>query len=171
MSQGRSARAAPCPYNGPLQESLLVLADWVENGVEPPSSTRYAIEDGQVVVPDNAVERGGLQPVVSLTVTGGEWIEVRAGDPVVFTGFAEAPAQGGTIVSAEWDFAGDGTYVAGELEDTAAMRTRVLATHSFAEPGTYFVTLRATAQPDHALGTPYSRLVNLDRVRVVVMPR
>jgi hypothetical protein len=155
-------------YNGPLQQSLRVLAGWVEDGVEPPQSTHYAIEDGQVIVPDSAGERAGLQPVVSLSVGGGEQITVRAGEAVDFAGFAEAPERGGTIVSAEWDFAGDGTYEADALETAGATATRILATHSYPQPGTYFVSLRATAQPAEALGTPYARLVNLDRVRVVV---
>ncbi|MFD2136452.1 hypothetical protein ACFSLT_17355 [Novosphingobium resinovorum] len=41
-------------------------------------------------------------------------------------------------------------------------------THAFAVPGTYFVGLRVTAQREAEVGSPYGRIMNLGRVRVVV---
>jgi hypothetical protein len=44
----------------------------------------------------------------------------------------------------------------------------VKATHAFAKPGTYFATLRAISQRQGDAKTPYARIQNLARVRVVV---
>ena len=54
------------------------LAFCAEKGIEPPPSTEYRIIDGQVLVPDSAANRKGIQPVVSLAVNGGERAEVTA---------------------------------------------------------------------------------------------
>jgi hypothetical protein len=40
--------------------------------------------------------------------------------------------------------------------------------HSFAEPGTYFPTLRVASQRTGDTDTPFTRVQNLGRVRVVV---
>jgi hypothetical protein len=95
-------------YAGVLQQALRELANWVEKGVSPPQSTDYHVLDGQVVVPPTAAARRGIQPVVTLTANGGPRAEVGAGEPVQFTATVEVPPQTGTIVSAEWDFEGDG---------------------------------------------------------------
>jgi len=42
------------------------------------------------------------------------------------------------------------------------------ATYSFSQPGTYFPVLRATSQREGDPKTPYARIQNLGRVRVVV---
>lgn len=61
-----------------------------------------------------------------------------------------------------------GTYpVPAEIRRTGT-RLTVRATHTFATPGTYFPVLRATSQRDGDRATPYARVQNLDRVRVVV---
>ncbi len=155
-------------YQGELQEALRVLAAWVEDGTAPPQSTRYRIEDGQVLVPDTADERLGLQPVVSLTANGGERADVKTGEPVHLDGRIAAPAGGGTIVSAGWDFQGDGNYVPVGRLVTKKKAVTVSTTHIFDQSGTYFVGLRGTSQPAAALGSPFAELTNLDRVRVVV---
>ncbi|WP_340588999.1 PKD domain-containing protein [Erythrobacter alti] len=157
-------------YAGPLQQALRELAAWVEGGAEPPSNTQYAIENGQVILPETAAQRLGMQPTVSLTVGQGDRIEVGIGEPVDFSGLVSTPPDGGVLVSAEWDFDGDGQYTRRADLATAegATSATVTATHAYSEAGTYFVSLRATAQPRDALGTPYAELINLDRVRVVV---
>ena len=58
-------------YLGVLQQALRDLSRWVEEDVAPPASTSYEVVDGQVIVPDDAAARRGIQPVVSLTVDGG----------------------------------------------------------------------------------------------------
>ena len=44
----------------------------------------------------------------------------------------------------------------------------VKATHAYSQPGAYFPVLRATSQPEGDLKTPFARVQNLGRVRVVV---
>ncbi len=41
-------------------------------------------------------------------------------------------------------------------------------THTFSKPGTYFSVLRAASQREADSQTPYARIQNLARVRVVV---
>jgi hypothetical protein len=156
-------------YTNVLQQALRDLATWVEKGVPPPPSTSYKIVDTQVVVPATAAERKGIQPVVTLTANGGARAEVAVGQPVTFSGTIEVPADTGKVVEAEWDFEGKGDYpVLGKFQsDAAGTRATVSTTYSFSKPGTYFPALRAASQrrPD---GTPYARIENLARVRVVV---
>jgi hypothetical protein len=158
-------------YAGVLQQALRDLADWVEKGVSPPPSTDYEVVDGQVVVPHTAAARRGIQPVVTLTANRAARAEVTVGEPVRFAATVEVPPQTGTIVSAEWDFEGDGSYPHHEdgFEDhgSAHAFARYERTHSFSQPGQYFPALRVASQRQ---GDPngYGRALNLGRVRVVV---
>ena len=151
-----------------LQQSLRDLAAWVEDGVEPPSSTNYTIEDGQVIVPDNAKDRKGIQPVVTLTANGGERADVRVGEPVTFAGTIEVPPGTGSVVAAEWDFDGTGTFASSSPVGEGANRVSVSITHAFDKPGTYFTALRGMSQRQGDKETLYARIPNLGRVRVVV---
>lgn len=158
-------------YLGVLQQALRDLSAWVEKGIEPPSTTEYTMEDGQVIVPATAAERKGIQPVISLKANGGERAEVKVGEPVTFTALIEVPENAGQIVSAEWDFEGEGKFsTAAKLPGSGknASRVSLKATHKFHKSGTYFITLRGTSQRQGDAKTPYARIQNLDRVRVVV---
>jgi len=62
-------------YSGSLQYALRELVAWVEQGSIPPPTSVYRVLDGQVHVPASAARRGGIQPVVSLSVNGGERAE------------------------------------------------------------------------------------------------
>jgi len=44
----------------------------------------------------------------------------------------------------------------------------VKTTYAFTMPGTYFVALRGSSQRKGDRATPYARITNLGRVRVVV---
>jgi hypothetical protein len=155
-------------YNGVLQQALRDVAAWVETGTPPPASTAYRIVRGKVIVPADAAARRGIQPVVGLTVGGGERAEVAAGQPVTFTGTIAVPPGAGSIVAAEWDFDGKGDFpVASKLRRRARSVT-ISVTHSFDKPGTYFPALRATSQRQGKAATPYGRIENLGRVRVIV---
>lgn len=155
-------------YVPTLQQALKDLSAWVEKGVAPPPSTQYRVVKGQVVVPPSAALRRGIQPVVSLRVGGGERIEVKAGQPVSFTGRIEVPPGSGSIVAADWDFDGAGTFPVSARVARGARQATVSAVHRFAAPGTYFVALRAFSERRGDSATPYGRIRNLDRVRVVV---
>lgn len=156
-------------YLGVLQQALRDLAAWVEQGKAPPRSTDYKVVDGLVTVPPTAAERRGIQPVVTARADGRERVEVRAGQPVTLTAQVEVPPGTGKVVSAAWDFAGEGTFPhVLQLPHGPAERASLTTTHAFAKPGTYFPTVRVAAQRDGDVKTPFARIQNLGRVRVVV---
>jgi hypothetical protein len=165
---GVPAQARTISYQGVLEQALHDVSAWAERGVRPPSNTRYTVVDSQVQVPASAAQRGGIQPVVSLQVNGGERADVGVGEPVSFVAEVAVPPGTGEVVAAEWDLLGVGDYpVAGELAESGATVT-VRTTHSYSNPGTYFPVLRVTSQRDGNAQTPYRRVQNLGRVRVVV---
>lgn len=155
-------------YQGVLQQALRDLSAWVEHGIEPPASTAYTIAGGQVSLPATAIARKGIQPVVTLSVAGRDRVDVAAGQAVTFTGRIAVPPGAGRIVAAEWDFDGSGTFASRSAIGRAGPVATVSITHSFAKPGTYFVALRGASQRQGNAATPYARIENLARVRVVV---
>jgi hypothetical protein len=158
-------------YRGVLEQALRDVAAWVERGIAPPPSTNYENLDGQILLPATAAARRGIQPVVQLSANGGTRADVAVGEPVTFSALVEVPPGAGTIVAAEWDFEGDGDYPVVEPftnEDLSYTSMRLDREYSFAAPGTYFPVLRATAQRLGQGDTPYGRVINLGRVRVVV---
>jgi hypothetical protein len=155
-------------YAGVLQQALRDVAAWAEKGIAPPRETAYRVEDSQIVLPSKATDRHGIQPVVALTVNGGARADVKVGQKVVLSGIIEVPPGTGGVVSAEWDYDGQGRYADAEHFSDGAEDQTVGRSHAFDKPGTYFVALRATAQRKEAIGTPFARAINLGRVRVVV---
>ena len=155
-------------YQGALQQALRDLAAWVEKGVAPPRTTNYRIADGQVIVPPTAAERRGIQPVVSLRVNGRDRADVTVGQRVRFVGTIAVPPGAGSLVAAEWDFDGTGAFGVSSRIDDGATTATVEAEHAFDAPGTYFVALRGESQRQGDRRTPYARVQNLGRVRVVV---
>lgn len=156
-------------YQGVLQQALRDLALWVEEGVPPPPDTAYRLESGQVIVPAAAADRLGLQPVVSLSVSGGDRIEARVGAPVTFQGRITVPPGAGVVAAAEWDFEGGGDFPLVSDIEGAGATADVTATHAFQAPGTYFPALRGASRRERASADePYGRAQNLARVRVVV---
>jgi hypothetical protein len=123
--------------------------------------------DAQVEVPPKAEARKGIQPVVDLKVNGGVRAEVAVGQPVTLAATIDVPIGTGKVVAVEWNFDGGATYVPGEL-GAIAPTVSVQATHTYSQPGTYFPALRATSQRDGDSKTPFARIQNLDRARVVV---
>ncbi len=156
-------------FLGVLQQALRDLSAWVEEGIEPPESTVYTLEDGQVVVPATAVERKGIQPIVHVLANGHQRAEVNAGDTVALEATVDIPSDTGELVSAEWDLDGSGDY---ETKGSIVTDEDGLATvslhHRFQQAGTYFPTLRVASQRDGNAKTPFARVQNLGRVRVVV---
>ncbi|MBV8691956.1 MAG: PKD domain-containing protein, partial [Actinobacteria bacterium] len=164
-----SRRTRMVSYLGVLQQALRDVAAWAERGIAPPASTACECVDAQVRVPATAAERRGTQAVVHLTVNGGQRAEVRAGDAVTFDALIEVPLGAGAVVEAKWDFDGTGEYpVSEDCFDGSLTRMRANQTHTFDQPGTYFPALRVTNQREGDLSTPYGRIMNLGRVRVVV---
>lgn len=151
---------------GIVEQALRAIADWAENGVAAPASTRYAMDDGQVVVEGSAQERLGLQPSADLSVRNRDVVTIKAGQRVALKGMLQAAPGSGEVIRAEWDFEGDGTYVDAGLR-SSGIDAKVSTTHVYTEPGTYFVSLRVTASA--AGGSSELALMhNIDRVRVIV---
>ncbi len=156
-------------YGGVLQQALRDVSAWVEKGVATPASTTYKVVDGQVEVPPTAVERKGVQPVVTVTVNGGERADVKVGKKIKFSAVIETPPDAGSVVGVEWDFEGAGDYpVTEQLKDTTSNHVKVKATYTFSESGTYFPAIRVTSQRQGDPQTRHARIQNIGRVRVVV---
>jgi hypothetical protein len=152
-----------------LQQALLDVSAWVEKGVVPAASTSYRMVDSQVVVPVTAAARRGIQPVVVVRADGRARAQVKAGATVSLTATVEVPPGAGKVVAAEWDFESNGTFEsATPLVASAGAKATVKATHVYSKPGTYFVTFRGVSQREGDATTPYTRIQNLGRARIVV---
>jgi hypothetical protein len=157
-------------YVGVLQQALRDLSAWVEKDIAPPASTIYQVVDGQVQVPAIAAERKGIQPVVTVKANNGSRAGVAIGQPVTLWATIEVPPQTGHVMAAEWSFEGTDVYSNATLNasDSGSEQVTLHATHTFAKPGTYFPVLRVTSERQGDNNTPYTRIQNLGRVRVVV---
>jgi hypothetical protein len=154
-------------WYGMVEQALRDVAVWVEQGIPAPASTAYDVEDSQIIVPDRAADRDGLQPTVDMVPGRDGAIHARVGQTVPLVATARMPVGGGEITFAEWDFEGDGEYVAGKIAKPHELAT-ISTTHRFSEPGVYFVSVRVTAERDGDTGAQYALLRNIDRVRVIV---
>lgn len=152
---------------GIFQQSIQDLMAWVEQGVAPPPSTRYTIRNGQVILPDDAAERGGLQPVMNLTADGGARTTVEVNQPVKLAAKIEVPPGTGKIVQYNWTV-GDSADPATIVEQPQP-RVEIDRTLRFDKAGTYVIRLTVYGQRD-GLSNPANQtlLRNFKEVRVVV---
>lgn len=156
------------PYVGMFEQHLRDLSAWAERDVAPPPGTVYVIDGlSQVRLENTAADRAGIQPVVELTVGGANRTRVDAGEPVTLALRVEVPPGTGDVVSVEWDLNGAGDWVAMDV-GTASPRVKIEASHTYVEPGTYFAGVRATSQREGDSETPFARISNIKRVRIVV---
>lgn len=155
-------------YLGMLHQALRDLVAWVERGVAPPATTGYQVQDGQVIAAETAQARKGIQPVVTLRTNGAVRADVRAGQMVTFTGTITVPPHAGTIIAAEWDFDGSGAFSVKSPVTKGRAHMTLTVRHRFDKQGTYFPALRGVSQREGDRRTPYARIQNLGRVRVVV---
>jgi hypothetical protein len=161
------AHAHTVSFAGALQQALRDVSAWVERGMRP-AETQYEMIDSQVNLPANATARKGIQPVIELQANGGVRADVKVNQSVTFTATIEVPPNAGKLVAAEWDFEGVGTYPTPAQIHSPQMLVRLSTTHSFGKPGTYFTVLRATSQRQGNEKTPFGRVQNIARARVVV---
>ena len=170
------------PYNGVLQQALLDLSLWVEKGIEPAQSTNYQINDAQVIVPETANERKGIQPVIKATLTGddkkgvisheGKRIDVKRGATVDIHVMAEVPVGQGKVMLAQVSY--DGKEYTEQVDLSQARysadgsKVEFTIRHQFKQKGTFFPTVRVASQRKANTDSPFARIYNLDRVRVVV---
>ena len=163
----KAAHAHTVKLEGALQQGLRDLSQWVEKGVRP-SPTNYKMIASQVEVPEHAGERKGIQPVVELNADGAVRTDISAGQSVSFTAKIEVPQGAGTVVAAEWDFEGVGAYQVEESLGSSRSLALISATYTYDRPGTYYPVIRATSQREGNAQTPYARVQNIARARVVV---
>ena len=166
--EGQEDPTRTVSYEGALQQALRDLSAWVEKGTPPPANTNYHLTDGQMVVPTTAAARGGFQPVVTLAADGRSRVDIRRGQTVTFTGTITVPPRTGSVVAAQWDFDGKGTFPLNSAVPSGKPVATVTMRHRFDRPGIYFPALRGISQRQNDRDTPYARVQNLGRVRVVV---
>lgn len=156
-------------YLGVLHSALLAVSDWVEKGIEPQESTAYSVYGGEVIVPESATERKGVQPTVLLTVNGGKCARVKAGEVANFAAQIQLPAACSKVTDVQWSFDGKKDFDAnGEFVQNGQTAT-AKTTHAYTQPGTYFAVVRAVSQLHKESGNDeFTRIYNIDRVRVVV---
>lgn len=155
-------------YGPVIEQSLQDLIDWVERGIEP-SDTAYDFSDGTLTLPPTAAERGGIQPVVTVTANGETRADAKVGETLTLAAHAEVPPGAGTVVSVDWDFDGSGTYPlrASGIDGTDAV-VDATTTYTYDEPGTYFVTALVHSHREGDVDGVARHIPNLAQCRVVV---
>ncbi|MFG2593127.1 hypothetical protein [Streptomyces sp. NPDC048438] len=118
-------------------------------------------------MPDSAVYRGGVQPVVHVSVDGGRRVDISTGAGAAMKVTAEALPGAGKIVRIQWAMDGDGTYEIDEVAEPSSQLT-LERRHTYADPGTPFVTVRVSTQRDADPETLFARVDNLARARIAV---
>ena len=152
-------------FDGIIQQAVRDVSAWVERRVVPAVTTSYDVVNSQVIVAGNAEERHGIQPVVDLTVNGVSRVDIELGQSVTFMAEILVPSGNGEIVGIEWDFLGTGDFEASSLN---GFNGTVEEEFSYTDQGTYYPSLRVTSQREGNSDTPFARVQNLGRVRVVV---
>jgi PKD domain-containing protein len=150
-----------------IEQGLLDLIRWVEQGEAPPNTT-YEYVDGQIILPETAAERGGIQPVVRVTANGADRADVRVGEPVRLAVTAEVPPGAGTIVALDWDFDGWGSFPFSHPVDGTQTSVALETSHTFDAPGTYYVTARVQSNRNGDAADVYRLINNVASARVVV---
>jgi len=164
---GRNNNTWLIDYQPVIEQCLADLADWVERGIEP-AGTNYELRDGSIVLPDNAAERGGIQPVVKVTANGAVRTEVKVGHEVTLAVAAEVPSGAGSIISVQWDFDGSGTYPESSKVDGSSATAALSITHRYDRPGTYFATALVESHRHGDVNATSRRIPNVASARIVV---
>lgn len=155
-------------YVGSLEQALRDLSAWVEEGVEPPESSNYEVVDSQFVLADDAASRKGIQPVVDLKADGAGRADIVAGSTVNLEATVQVPPGAGSVVSAQWDLYGDGSFVDTDFETLSDGSVIVRGSAAFTQSGTFYPQVRVASQREGDSETPFARVENLGRARVVV---
>lgn len=167
-------------YKGALLQALLDMADWLQQGKEPLQSTAYKRVGGQIEEEPDAARRGGIQAGVVLTANGQKCAHVKAGGEFVLRAEMILPENAGEVTSVRFDFNDDWSYpvpienlfpIEGKLTRTdkdSVHGAFAETAYHFAEPGTYFASVRITSQRSGNADDVFTQVKNLDRVRIVV---
>ncbi|HMC39394.1 MAG TPA: hypothetical protein VKI19_07005 [Acidimicrobiales bacterium] len=164
---GRDNKTWLIDYQPAIEQSLVDLAAWVEDGVRP-APTAFEYRDGRVILPPTAAARGGIQPVVTVEANGASRTEVRAGEAVTLRVRAEVPPGAGRVIGVKWDFDGSGSYPMVEKVDGSSASVDLSATHTWDRPGTYFATALVESHREGDVHAVACRVPNLAAARVIV---
>lgn len=152
---GATSQVTPAPDNENLAQRA---APGAENKIG------FAIASGGYFVETNGGGRGASGgPGYAVDPTIAAWRANAAAGATI-----DCPSKGGEIVEVRWDLDGSGKFERLAPLDGTRPSTRRRLSWTFDRPGTYFVTVRAVSQRTGDANTPYARIQNLDRVRVVV---
>jgi len=162
-------------YLGALRQALLDLSDWVERGIEPPKSTDYQYAEGQILLPETAKERRGVQPVATLLANGEERLHVKVGEKVLLRCTAQVPEGAGTVTYVDFDFEEHQEFptvnlfaTPGALVSEDERGVVYEAEHIYTKPGTYFASARVKAERNGDKTNPFTQVKNLARARIIV---
>ena len=167
-------------YMGALYQSLLDMADWLQNGKEPLATTRYEMVGNQVIVEQDPSRRDGMQAGIDLTVNGRNCACVKAGEKFVLRAEAILPENAGEITGIGFDLR-DRRDFPDKVEGLFPIQGSLLplgkdgvkgacaeTVGCFEKPGTYFVSARVSSQRSGDRNEIFTQVLNLDRVRVIV---
>lgn len=169
-------------YLGALHQALLDISDWVERGIEPCPTSVYKREGGQILPAQNAKERKGMQPVVTLLANGAECAYVKAGEKIELCALAQVPEGAGEVTALDFDFEADDSlsYTPVEvhpfLHPGKLIRTqedgmngaKSVICHSYDRPGTYFASVRVKANRNGDEKDLFTQVKNIARARIIV---
>jgi hypothetical protein len=164
---GRNANTWLIDYQPAIEQSLVDLAAWVEQGIRP-TDTNFEYADGKVTLPPNAAKRGGIQPVVHVAANEASRAEAKVGEEVTLQVHAEVAPGAGTIIAVKWDFDGSGAYPYAHDVDGTGATIDLTTTHAWDRPGTYFATALVESHRDGDVKATARRIPNLASARIVV---
>ena len=159
-------------YQSTVFQALLDVSDWVERGIAPSKTSNYQICDSQVSLSNDGDNRGGVQPSVVVSINGKQRADVKSGEQVKVHVKAECPSGTGKIVEASWCLDGKNFTQMVDLEhakvNAGGSRVEFDTVLSFDKVGTYFPTIRLYSERNGNVSTPYTRIPNIGKVRIVV---
>lgn len=150
-------------YTGVLEQTLRDLTHWVEKGRSPATSTQYTVSNGQVNAASATEHRGGIQPAVSLAVTGGR-VVAHVGETIRVD--ADIDTNGATLVKAQWLTTDGAPATAAKVSQQPVQR--ISETFSYDKPGTYHPQIRVITSREEP-PSEFAQLSNLARVEVTVV--
>ncbi len=161
-------------YLGTLHQALLDVAAWCEKDIEPLATTNYQFVEGQIVVPEHASERGGMQPVVRATVRteesdSQEVVQVAVGQLVHFSVVIELIPEAGKVTKVAWDYEKTNVWDGDETITVLSEGSYLVeTTHSFTKPGVYFPCVKVQSNRYGDINDIFTQCKNLARVKVIV---
>ncbi|KAF4916391.1 hypothetical protein CGCVW01_v010100 [Colletotrichum viniferum] len=154
-------------YTGMYEHAMRSLCVWVEDGIQPPASTSYQVQNSQVIPSGEADERHGIRPIVELSMNSSLTGNIQRGTEVNFIMRAVAPVGAGKIVAVEWDFLGGKTFESVPLGEPNEIVDLVVP-FVYDIAGTYLCVVKITVQREGNSSSQFSRVSNLGRIQVVV---